>query len=333
MQETMEKIQVRDKIQTGERIQSGRRNLPPLTALRAFESAAQHLSFTSAANELCITTSAVSHQIRNLEEFLDLKLFVRNHRILELTESGRKYYHGLNSVFDTITTVTKEVRNNAKVCQLVVHISLQTFALQWLIPRLPTFRARNNNIEVKIITSNKEVNFVRDGVDIYLGRGNARSPELKDQLIIDEQLVAVCAPALLDLQRINNGSQQNIHSINRSGSVPLSQIVADSRPELWQIWQKGTNSSLRLTDTAKLHVEHIYLAIKAAIAGLGIIVVPKCLIENELRQNLLTMICPDNVSTNDAYYSLCRVEHANTDKIREFNQWLQQEVSTLKKQA
>lgn len=292
-------------------------NMPPLTSLRAFEAAARHLSFTRAADELCLTTSAISHQVRNLEEFLGLKLFVRRRRNMSLTDGGARYFNGIKSVFDIITTVTKDVRRGSEKDVLAIRLSLPTFALQWLIPRLHTFQSRYEGIDVRITTSLTPVNLIREDVDIFLSRGHARSDDLDDQLIMEEELVAVCAPRVLKKRDSGgDGSDDN----------GLSRIVADSRPELWQVWSRSAIDKVLVEDSPSLHFEHTYLAIRAAVGGLGVLAAPKCLVASELAEGTLVKLSNESVSTNDAYYSIFRPESASLKKVRVFNEWLREEV-------
>ena len=291
--------------------------LPPLNAVRVFEAAARCMSFTAAAQELNVTPSAVSHQVRFLEEFLDLKLFTRNHKVISLTEEGITYLNALTSAFDIIGTTTYQLQNSAKKDTLSVRLSLPTFAMKWLIPRLHRFQAEYPQIDVRLTTSLEPVNFAREPVDVFLSRTHARAAGLKGDPILDEYLVAVCSPRLLSSLDAPRGFS---HLTNRT------RIWADSRPEAWPKWCAATGLR-RETSGPSLHFEHYYLALQATIAGLGVTVAPRCLVQDELHNGTLIMLSDHEVPTDDAYYMVYQEERPKLTKIKAFRGWLLRETS------
>ena len=149
------------------------RQTPPLTALRAFEAAGRHLSFTKAAHELHVTQAAISHQVKSLEEYLGLKLFRRLNRTLLLTDAGQLYLPPLTDAFEGITRATHRLRQHLGRARLTVSV-LPSFAAGWLVPRLGRFRQRCPDVDLRIDPTNSLTDFRRDDVElgILYGRGN-----------------------------------------------------------------------------------------------------------------------------------------------------------------
>src|SRR5215218_1555992 len=149
--------------------------LPSLNGLRAFEAAARHLSFTKAAAELNVTQTAISHQIKRLEEELDLKLFVRRNRTLALTAEGRDYLPGIRAAFQDLRLATARLmrRENANV--LIVS-TITSFAAKWLMPRLSKFQQQHPSIDVRVTTSTELTDFEHDGVDVGIRYGHGKWP-------------------------------------------------------------------------------------------------------------------------------------------------------------
>ncbi|MDP5040912.1 MAG: LysR family transcriptional regulator, partial [Paraglaciecola sp.] len=149
------------------------RRLPPLNSLKTFEAAARHLSFTRAADELFVTQAAVSHQVKALEEFLSMKLFLRRNRALLLTEEGQSYYLDLKEIFRNIQDATE--RLVARGAKGAITVALPpSFAIQWLVPRISHFSQLNPDIDVRIKAVDFDEGFLSDDVDvaIYYGKGN-----------------------------------------------------------------------------------------------------------------------------------------------------------------
>src|SRR3954468_11840235 len=176
------------------------RRLPPLNALKAFEAAARHESFTRAADELCVTPGAVSHQVKALEATLGLKLFNRERQGLVITEAGRDYLAVLRDAFDRIALGTARVvqRQNAGV--LTVSTS-PDFAAKWLVHRLGHFAEAHPEIDLRVSATLHHVDFAREEVDLAVRHGDGNWPGLDTVRLSSEQLFAVCSPKLLTGRR------------------------------------------------------------------------------------------------------------------------------------
>src|ERR1700682_6545253 len=202
--------------------------LPPLNALRSFEVAARHLSFTKAAAELNVTHSAVSHQIKALEEWLGIALFRRVNRGLVLTDSGQAYLRPVRESFQRLGEATRRLKAKGRSGPLTVSV-MPSFAGKWLMPRLRRFRERHPDVDVRISAESQLTDFNRDDVDIAVryGRG-VWANDLRVDLLMRESMFPVCSPKLLE------------------GPIPLNSISDlrhhtlltdyDWRLDFWQLW-------------------------------------------------------------------------------------------------
>src|SRR6202051_4263873 len=170
--------------------------LPSLNGLRAFEAAARHLSFTNAASELNVTQTAISHQIRRLEDELGIRLFIRQNRALPLTPEARDYLPGVRAAFNDLRLATDRLLRRDDDHVLTVS-TLASLAAKWLLPRLATFQESHPGIDVRITTSTGLVDFRSGDVDaaIRYGRGHWAGPG--GEWLMADELFPVCSPALL----------------------------------------------------------------------------------------------------------------------------------------
>src|SRR5829696_751585 len=172
------------------------RRLPPLNALKAFEAAARHESFTRAAEELCVTQGAVSHQVKALEETLGLKLFNRERQKLIITEAGREYLAVLRDAFDRIALGTARVIERQSSGVLTVSTS-PDFAAKWLVNRLGHFAEAHPDIDLRISATMHHVDFAREDVDMAVRHGDGNWTGLDVVRLCSEELFAVCSPSLV----------------------------------------------------------------------------------------------------------------------------------------
>lgn len=172
------------------------KRLPPLNALRVFDAAARHLSFTRAADELFVTQAAVSHQIKSLEDFLGLKLFRRRNRSLLLTEEGQSYFQDIKEIFSQLTEATRKLQARSAKGALTVSL-LPSFAIQWLVPRLSSFNSAYPGIDVRIQAVDRQEDKLADDVDVAIFYGRGNWPGLRVEKLYAEYLLPVCSPMLL----------------------------------------------------------------------------------------------------------------------------------------
>src|SRR5271169_2860522 len=170
--------------------------LPPLTALRCFEAAARRESFTLAADELFLTPSAVSHQIKSLEAFLGKELFVRVGRKMLLTDVGASYYENIRIAFKEILAATRATSEPRTGAMLKVNV-LPHFASVWLMPRLGHFLRTHPNIELQIFSDRRPVNFSESSIDCDIRYGHGRWPNLRSDLLLRDVLTPLCSPSMI----------------------------------------------------------------------------------------------------------------------------------------
>src|SRR5258708_33846022 len=201
------------------------RQLPPLNALRAFEAAARHLSFTAAAAELNVTQAAISHQIRGLEARLGLKLFRRVGRGLLLADAAQAYLPEIGAAFDRLVEATRRLHQHDAAGVLSATV-LPSFAAKWLLPRLGRFRAAHPEIDLRISSSTEQVDLAREDFDIALRAGGGRYPGMRVDLILTEKFFPVCSPSLLSEAR----------PLRVPEDLRQHTLLHDEPRDLWQLW-------------------------------------------------------------------------------------------------
>lgn len=311
--------------------------LPPLNSLRAFEVAARHLSFSLAAAELNVTQSAISRQIKGLEDFLGVPLFRRLPRSLELTEQGQRFAGPLHEGFVQLQRATELVLDDKRLATLNINV-LPTLAMKWLIPRLLHFTAAHPTIEVRMISSIRPVDFRVDEVDVAIRVAPSRSRQKKETSPIDlvmtrdwsdlratpilpDNLVPVCSPALL---------KQGPPILQPQDLRHYALIHNASREKGWPYWLK----MMGVPDLPIAHYTsygHFFMAIQAAVEGKGVALVPSVLIEDELRSGTLVALFEDRQVKAGSYYLLCRENDWHLPKIKSFCDWLLKESAASEK--
>jgi LysR family glycine cleavage system transcriptional activator len=250
--------------------------LPSLSALRAFEAAARHESAKQAAEELHVTATAISHQIRLLEESLGVSLFIRKPRKLELTVQGRELQQTLETAFDSISTTVE--RLSAAPCrQAITLTTTPAIAVRWLLPWICMLRDSHPDIDLRFHASHEPV--ALDGVtaDIAIRYGDGRWPGLVAEKLFDNTFVPICSPLL----GLHNAADLPKHSL-----IHFRAQAAASAPIHWPAWQKlanvpGLDVSAGMVFSDETH------AISAAVGAQGVALMSRQLIEDELREGRL----------------------------------------------
>lgn len=290
------------------------RRLPPLNSLRTFESAARHLSFTKASEELFVTQAAVSHQIKHLEEFLGIHLFHRKNRKLTLTEEGAEYWPQIRDIFEQLKNATDNLQSVETSGALNVNVT-PTFAIEWLIPRLDQFKALYPDIDVRITANNDdtEIDFYAENIDlaIYFATGNYRK-EVYKQRLLDEYLIPVCSPRLLDFDKpLREPMDLKHHTLLHEDST------AD-----WERWlQKAGISGIDLSHGTIF--SHTVMVLQAAIHGQGVAIVYSVLAQQEINSGRLESPFDITLPSVYSYDFVCPEGHQNKPKVAAFRDWLQ----------
>ena len=268
------------------------RPLPPLGTLRTFEAVARHLSFTMAATDMALTQSAVSHQIRALEDHLGARLFQRRHRGIEITPEGRTFLEGVRAGLDSIMLATERIRNQHRVGVLTV-ASPAAFAIWWLVPRLGRFAALYPDIEVRIATSDgREPDLLRDGIDIAIVKRSAKEAARNplEMPLLSERVFPVCSPSLL------NGASllRNASDLVRYPLIECDAAETEDSEFCWSAWlpRLGLDGppSPRL-----LRFSEFGPALSAAVDGLGIALGRSPMVDAELAAGRLVRPFPKRV--------------------------------------
>jgi LysR family transcriptional regulator, glycine cleavage system transcriptional activator len=286
--------------------------LPSLNGLRAFEAAARHMSFTRAAAELNVTQTAISHQIRRLEEQLGLTLFIRRNRTLELTRDALDYLPSIRSAFADLHRATARLRRNDHEGRLTVSTTA-SLATKWLVSRVAAFQDTNPGVEVRISTSTHLVDFQREEVDIAVRYGHGVWPGLRADWLMAEHIFPVCSPNLLNDARPLRTPEDLAHHTLLHTTV--------SRED-WQLWLTAAGLPASIATRRGMTFDQGFMAIQAAVEGLGVALGRFHLVETDIAAGRL--VAPfDTVLPQDAgYYVVAPEVTAETAKIVRFRDWL-----------
>ncbi len=287
------------------------KRLPPLNALRVFDSAARHLSFTKAAEELFVTQAAVSHQIKTLEEFLGLKLFRRRNRSLLLTEEGQSYYLDIKEIFSSINEATRKLLARSAKGALTVSLS-PSFAIQWLVPRLSGFNQAYPGIDVRIQAVDREEDKLADDVDvaIFYGRGNWTG--LRTDRLYAEYLIPVCAPSLLTGEK----------TLKTPSDLIYHTLLHDTSRRDWQAYVRQLEIQNQINVQQGPIFSHSSMVIQAAVHGQGVALVNNVMARSEIESGRLVRPFQDVLVSKNAFYLVCQDSQAELGKIAAFRQWI-----------
>ncbi|MEO1918311.1 MAG: LysR substrate-binding domain-containing protein [Paracoccaceae bacterium] len=290
-----------------------RRLIPSTSALTAFEAVARSGSFTLAAQELSLTQSAVSRQVRVLEEQLDCALFKRSSRKVELTEAGQLYAVEVQQALQIVRDATLNVVSKGQDQVLNIAI-LPTFGTRWLMPRISGFVAQYPDITLNFTTRIGKFDFLADGLDIAIYHGVPDWPDVECTLLLNETVVPAVSPEF----RKENRVAAPIDLLR------LPRLSMHSRPTAWSNWFQA--QGIMLDDKSGMSFEHFSTLSQACIAGVGVALMPEFLIEPELARNDLVQIGP-SVVNDSAYYVARPVKLPENKAARLFEQWLMTEAA------
>jgi LysR family glycine cleavage system transcriptional activator len=286
------------------------RRLPPLNALRAFEAAARHLSFTQAAQELNVTQAAISHQVKALEERLGVLLFHRRGRTLMLSEAGQAYLPPVREAFDGLATATEGLIRRDSAGTLTVSC-LSSFAVTWLVPRLKRFRDHEPDIDVRLSASDQLVDFAREDVDLAIRYGRGDWPGLWVDRIMTEDITPVCSPKLLE------GPKR----LERPADLRHVTLLHEDMRESWRMWLLAAGVD-DVDPERGPGFSHANMAIQAAVDGQGVALGRTPLVAAELAAGRLVKPFDISLPAEFAYYLVCPEATAERPKVRAFRAWL-----------
>jgi DNA-binding transcriptional LysR family regulator len=289
-----------------------------LTAIRVFDAAARHLSCSRAADELFLTQSAVSKQLQSLEEYLDVSLFTRIHHGLVLTDAGRVYWEAVRPALMMLADATAKVRS-LQADNTTISLGVPaTLGQKWLIPRLADFNSANPDVLVQFVPRlASDSTSAALSAEIRFGRGSW--PGMHALYLAGRELHPVCSPALIKRQPIKSPADMLKHRLMEHRQLP----------HMWERWFAGRSVSgydARRTQQS----EQFSVMIPALIAGLGVGMMPRFLIEDELRRRQLTLVFKEALESDYGYYLVHPKDRKPSAALERFAQWLLGEASKVR---
>jgi LysR family glycine cleavage system transcriptional activator len=289
------------------------RPLPPLAAIRCFEAASRHLSFTRAAEELAMTQAAVSYQIRLLEERVGLPLFERGPRGVALSDAGRRLAPLVAEAFATLRAAFETLAGEDDV--LVVS-AIDTFASNWLVPRLGNFQLAHPGIAVRLDVSGHLVDFSREPVDVGIRGGRGVWPGLVAHRLIDVEFTPMMSPELLAA----------VGPIRAPADLLKLQLI-DPGDVWWIEWFAAAGiHAPEIADRPGIRVDTQRLTARIALAGHGVALLTPAFFPEEIAAGRLVQPLPSVHRTGTSYWLVYPKARRNTAKIRAFRDWVLAEV-------
>lgn len=292
-----------------------RRELPPFAAIRAFEAAARHQSFQDAAEELHVTQSAISHQVRRLEDFLDVALFRRNGHGVALTPVGIDYCGDVSAILDGLDASTERIRGAEDAGLLSVRAT-PAFASRRLLPRMGGFNRAYPEIELQITTTTYPMHFPRNGVDVLIQYGQEPAPGLRVDPFLASARFPVCSAEVVETGP----------AIRKPEDLFRLTLLRDLVGDDWDAWFTcaGGKMPARIKGPRFAHCE---LTLRAAEQGQGVALAYGALIADEIAENKLVRLF-DLETPPKVIYSLAFPESlANRSRIAAFRNWIFAEAS------
>ena len=281
-----------------------------LRGLRTFCIAAQNNSFRDAAAKLFITASAVSHQIRNLEQELGQKLFNRDSNSLALTDAGQSLYDDLSPLIHELDEVA--ARHKKSVSRQTLRISVQPFfASELFVPRLAEFTAIHPQLDIKVDTSDESTEKHPGNADASIRVFGSQPKNLLSDCLFSLQLIPVSTPAFRDAMQVRN----------KKVISDFPRIVHESRPKAWQQWQRSSGIDLPVA-TSSVRFDSMIAVVRAAQRGLGAALVPPKLCSTMFSSGSLVPLFEHKLETADAFYFVCGDEDAKNEDVGMLRDWV-----------
>lgn len=282
----------------------------PLNALRAFEGAARHLSFTNAAIELCVTPAALSHQVKGLEERLGVSLFRRLPRGLAMTEEGQALLPVLRESFDRIAELLERFQGGVMREVLTVG-AVGTFAVGWLLPRLPRFHEAHPFIDLRLSTNNNRVDIAAEGLDYAIRFGDGAWHGTEAVLLFEAPIAPLCSPAVAA-------------RLQSPADLARETLLRSYRDQDWPDWFKA--AGVAPPPVRGPVFDSSWVMIEAALQGVGVALAPPSMFERELREG--TLVRPFSQEVVTGGYWLTRLKSRETSgAARAFRDWIAAEAA------
>lgn len=288
----------------------------PLASLRVFVGVAEQLSFSRAAQALGVSTAAVSQQIRSLEEYLRVPLFLRRGHHIQLTGEGSRLLPRVRDALTQLERTIDEARRERRAGSLTVTM-LSTFLQQWLLPRLPRFERKFPELDLRLHTGTQLVDFLNSDVQVALRFGLGSWPHLHAEKILEEWLVPVCARKLYESGgSVETGADLKRYELLHSNGEPWRAWV-EARSDISDEWAAGATT-----------FDDSVAVIRAAQAGRGLALARWSLVSGEIAEGCLVIASPRVVPIAHGYYFVCPSSYLGMEKVVAFRDWLLNEART-----
>jgi LysR family glycine cleavage system transcriptional activator len=290
------------------------RKIPPLNAIKAFEAAGRHNSFTRASEELCVSHGAISKQVALLEVWLNTKLFIRTQSQLEITPAGKKLLGTITPAFDRIALTAMQLIEDLTPPAVLNVNAPPTFTMRWLIPRISSFQKTHPETEIKITTSTEPINFLEFNYDIAI-RGSHVDLGFENAIpFMTETIIPICHPDLVMGTPLKNPDEINQFTAISYGTEPMK----------WSDWASSTMLK-EFRPKNILQFEQMYFALQAASEGLGIVLVPLFLVADDIATGKLCAPFGILGARQRKYYTVSRFPQKEKPIIKAFCKWINQE--------
>lgn len=303
------------------------RRLPPLNAVRAFEAAARHCSFTRAADELFVTQGAVSHQVKLLEEWFGFLLFDRHKRELQLTRKGEEYLPAVRVMLNDLHVATRALLDEDDEHLLCVSVA-ESFAVNWLIDRLGRFSERHPDLDIRLASQNQIDDLGNvigeegpNWVDLRIRYGRGKWPGLQVTKLFDEEVFPVCSPDLIRPDQ----------PVNNLDDLTRYTLVHDDMQMSWESWLRSAGHT-QVISTKGPRFSHSHMALQAAMNGDGIVLGRSVLTLDHLQAGDLVRPLEISVPAEHSYYLLCQERMVGDAKVKAFTAWLLEEARAFNAQ-
>lgn len=294
------------------------RQLPPLKALRAFEAAARLRSFTRAAGELAVTQTAISHQVKQLEDWLGFRLFHRLNNALVLTEKGEAFLPEIQNAFDAITARVAGLRGDRRPEVLTIG-ARPHFASRWLVPRLPSFHAAHPDADIRVFTSFRFPELLQQEFDVAIGRGG--HDDAIGEFLFSGDIFPVCSPAYRDRQQL-----QRPHEL--TGCTLLHMLTS---LEDWSLWLDAVGVTGVAVERGPKFDTHA-LALDAAVAGWGVALARSSFVADDLQTGRLVAPFDTRIAVDKGWY-LVLAKPAEKPLLEAFRTWILAEAKGSRRTA
>lgn len=286
--------------------------LPPLNALRVFEVTARAGSYTEAARELHLTHGAISRQIQLLEEALGQPLFRKEGQRMVATGHAKAFAREISAAFDHISDAARRYGKQASTKVIRVNAPA-TLAMRWLIPQLPSFRARHPQVEVRISTAFSNDPVLRGSFDVGIRRAADDRAQFEVLPLLAEQTTVIASPAYLKQRKVRKPA-------DLAQAVWLS---TESRPGDWENWLASAGCA-ELRPAQTLRFDHFFVTLQAVVDGMGLGIGPFPTLESDLQSGRIVTPFPKLISRGSEYFALVPLDSDKPKFLRDFLDWLQE---------